>query len=562
MNYGWVDFLKILWKLLGKDRKKFLLITLVLFAAWFYVIVPPLVLGQVVDFFVKYKVGDSLAPFVILVLFFGISNAVVALLRITFKRKSGDVVSDVSYNTKVLAFEKLLNFSVKWHDSELTGEKTQKIQNGVKSLNEIGGLFSNTILGTAASVIGASVVFLFLEPIYATFFVVYSVLFTIGLLHFYKRIKEINEKYYGALEKAGGTFVEGLSNLLTIKAMGAKQGFKRKVERKENATRLYEYEKRKIGLRQLLFFQIYNSVAYVVFLLGVGYGVAVDLLTPGAVIVFFGYLIRLQESADAILAVYQKIIEYKSSINRLIPIFAEKEMYTTGNKLFPKNWKEISLIKANFNYTDNRKKITQIILDVTIRKGSKIGIIGKTGSGKSTFAKLLAGLYQINSGEYRIGHRNFYEISHQKITENISLVLQESEMFNLSLRENITLMRKVNKKMFEKAIKIAQLEEVVLKLPKGINTIIGEKGYRLSGGERQRVGIARAIVRDSQILIFDEASSSLDTKTEKLIHNAFRKYLKNKTIILIAHRTSTLKDTDKIYTFKKGQIISERTYSK
>ena len=133
-------------------------------------------------------------------------------------------------------------------------------------------------------------------------------------------------------------------------------------------------------------------------------------------------------------------------------------------------------------------------------------------------------------------------------------------MFNLSLKENITLMRKFDRYLFEKAVRVAQLDEVINKLPKGIDTLIGEKGYHLSGGERQRIGIARTIYRDAQIIIFDEATSSVDNKTEQLIQEALENELKKKTLIFIAHRVSTLKSVDMIYVFKDGKISESGNY--
>ncbi len=133
-------------------------------------------------------------------------------------------------------------------------------------------------------------------------------------------------------------------------------------------------------------------------------------------------------------------------------------------------------------------------------------------------------------------------------------------MFNISLRENISLSEKVDEEKLERAIKIAQLEHVVKNLPNGVDTLIGEKGYHLSGGERQRIGIARVIYKDPEIIIFDEATSSLDVKTEKKIQKALSDNLQEKTIITVAHRTNTLKDMDTIFKVEKGKIVEQGKY--
>ena len=143
----------------------------------------------------------------------------------------------------------------------------------------------------------------------------------------------------------------------------------------------------------------------------------------------------------------------------------------------------------------------------------------------------------------------------------MSMVLQDSEMFNMTIRENITLLRNIPEETLVKSIKIAQLESVIAKLPNGLETVIGEKGYHLSGGERQRVGIARAICQDPEIIIFDEATSSLDSQTESKIQKALEKELEKKTLIFIAHRISTLKNADVIYVFESGKIVESGSYT-
>jgi ABC-type multidrug transport system fused ATPase/permease subunit len=195
----------------------------------------------------------------------------------------------------------------------------------------------------------------------------------------------------------------------------------------------------------------------------------------------------------------------------------------------------------------------------TINKFEKIGIVGHSGSGKSTLAKILLGLYELEDGKFKIDDVNFYDIKHSEITHNIAIVLQDSEMFNLSLKENITLLKE-NDELLRLAIKVAQLEELITKLPEGMHTLIGEKGYRLSGGERQRIGIARAIFKNPQLLVLDEATSSLDSKTEELIQEGLEKELQKKTMIIIAHRLSTLKHVDRIYVFDNGRIAEEGKY--
>lgn len=244
-------------------------------------------------------------------------------------------------------------------------------------------------------------------------------------------------------------------------------------------------------------------------------------------------------------------------------IFINITQSSHGTISFPTEWSKLSIENATFIHKHNlatNEGFELKDLNIEIEHNQKVGIAGVSGGGKSTLAKILIGLYDLQKGKYLIGDKNFYEISHDEITRNIGLVLQESEMFNMTLKDNITLMKKTPKEIIQKAIDISQLQPVIDKLPQGIDTLIGEKGHRVSGGERQRIGIARAICKDPQILIFDEATSSLDTKTEAAIQNALDTQLENKTVIIIAHRLTTLRNVDKIYVFDKGSIVEEGTF--
>jgi len=292
------------------------------------------------------------------------------------------------------------------------------------------------------------------------------------------------------------------------------------------------------------------------------------IISIGSIFVVYGYFQRIRDAVSQLSDVTDDLVQSKVSISRMMPIFWDVSTTKQGHLDFPREWNSIELDDAVFKYPHKNIENGQEVireagikdLTVTIKKNQKVGIVGRSGSGKSTFAKILLGLYELNGGKLKIGNTDFYNIKHSEVTDNIALVLQDSEMFNLSLKENITLMRKFDEVLFEKAISISQLQDVIQKLPSGIDTLIGEKGYRLSGGERQRIGIARAIYKDPQVLVFDEATSSLDSKTESLIQKALEENLTKKTVISIAHRISTLKNADKIMVFENGTVIEEGSF--
>ena len=237
-------------------------------------------------------------------------------------------------------------------------------------------------------------------------------------------------------------------------------------------------------------------------------------------------------------------------------IFRQEVVVQKGARI-SKKWKTINFENISFKYKN------QNVLDIfnlQLNRGEKIGIVGKSGCGKSTLVKILLGLYNPSKGIISIDDKNLQEFSHDSITKEFSIVLQESEMFNLTLLENVTISsRKKDINKFKLAAKVAHLHNVIAKLPLGLNTLIGEKGYQLSGGERQRVGLARAIYKDSSLLILDEATSALDSKTEKHIQTELDK--EKRTMIIIAHRLSTLKNVDRILFMHKGKVAEMGSYS-
>ncbi len=571
-QFTWWDLLKSYWYFSEGKRKGLLFWTTLLFLVQFYPLIPPLIMGKVVDFFVSYKVGQSLNPFFTLVVGFGLLNALVAFFRLFSKNKVSQLSIDICYLAKVKGFEKLLDFSLKWHDKEGSGNKAQRIQTGNRSLKEgLGNTMQNNVFPAAASFIGVTLAFLVLKPIFVIFLLFYFAIWLFIQISYYKTMQRINIEKYKALEQASGSYYEGLSNVLTIKTLGAQRTFKKNIIDKEFVSKQFDSKLTFLGIQKWQVFQIFNSVATVLFLLLIGEGVLEKTITVGSILVFYTYMQNLIKNAGDSMSTFNDLVDIKSGISRMMPIYWEEEVEKEGKQRFPAEWNELSISNGSFDYKNiassnpediKDQKIALSNLNFKAEKNQKLGIVGKSGSGKSTFAKLLMGLYSFDQGEYKIGKTNFYDIKHSEITKYMSLVLQDSEMFNLSLKENITLLKNIDNKLFNTAIKIAQLEELIDKLPNGLETMIGEKGYRLSGGERQRVGLARAICKNPQILILDEATSSLDSKTESLVQEGLEKELQSKTMIIIAHRISTLKNVDKIFVFEKGEIVEEGSYDK
>ncbi|HEX8931892.1 MAG TPA: ABC transporter ATP-binding protein, partial [Patescibacteria group bacterium] len=216
--------------------------------------------------------------------------------------------------------------------------------------------------------------------------------------------------------------------------------------------------------------------------------------------------------------------------------------------------------EINFDHVDFEYENTQVFTNfsLTIKPGQKIGLVGKSGAGKSTFVALLLRHFDIPKGEIKIDGQNIASVTLESLRKNIAFVPQDTSLFHRSIKENIRYSNpQATYEDVQNAAKLANALEFIEKLPKGFETLVGERGVKLSGGQRQRIAIARAFLKNAPILILDEATSSLDSESEHQIQLSLDQLMHAKTVIAIAHRLSTLKKMDRVIVIKNGKIIED-----
>ena len=219
------------------------------------------------------------------------------------------------------------------------------------------------------------------------------------------------------------------------------------------------------------------------------------------------------------------------------------------------NFKNYNIEFDNVSFAYNDKAVIEN-LSFSLQEGKSYALVGSSGSGKSTVAKLISGFYNVNEGSIKIGGIPISEYSDEALIKAISFVFQDSKLFKKSIYENVALANKdAVKDDVMRALRLAGCDLILDKFPEREKTIIGSKGVYLSGGEKQRIAIARAILKDSKIIIMDEASASIDPDNEFELQKAFKNLMKDKTVIMIAHRLSTIKDVDEILVMDNGKII-------
>ena len=268
----------------------------------------------------------------------------------------------------------------------------------------------------------------------------------------------------------------------------------------------------------------------------------------------------LFSSSFAKLATFQHFrIVYGQSLTKVQSI-TEVQTKDTADKKTDTTQTDICFEHVTFSYP-NKKDNALIDVCLQFPRGSHTAIVGESGSGKTTLASLMMGFWQPQTGTIRLGGESIAELSERNIADYFSMVQQEVFLFNTTIRDNIRIGRPTaTQKEVETAAQRARIHDFIMGLPNGYDTLAGEAGVKFSGGEKQRISIARMLLKDSPIVILDEATAALDGENEKLIQEALDELQRNKTVITIAHRLNTIQDMERIVVMYKGQIVSKGTH--
>ncbi|MBQ6512835.1 ABC transporter ATP-binding protein [Methanobrevibacter sp.] len=282
-------------------------------------------------------------------------------------------------------------------------------------------------------------------------------------------------------------------------------------------------------------------------------------MTIGRILSFFEFLKNFTDPIKTLTDIMPKLQAGAASAERIFEFLEMEDEENPSTKELESLENEITFDNISFGYTEDEKIIDNFSL--TVKKGEKIAIIGEKGSGKTTIIKLLTRLYDVDSGEIKIDGTNINEYDKHSLRSLMGMVLQEIWLFSDTIEENI---RYGNLEATENEIiaasKKANADKFIRQLPEGYNTILNEDGDNISQGQRQLLTIARAIISNKEILILDEATSNVDTRTELLIQEALDELMKNKTSFIVAHRLSTIRNADKIVVLGKGRVIEQGTH--
>lgn len=363
--------------------------------------------------------------------------------------------------------------------------------------------------------------------------------------------KNMHAKLYDIKRDISEKIQEGLDSAHEIKAYNREDSFSNALNSQLDALE-------KFMIKGELLIGAFINLSYVFLKLGLPsvilYGAY--LLTKGDIGIFT-YLVFLIVTAR----IYNPIMEAMENFALLlflnVRINRMKEMdkmprQDGRDKFNPKNY-DIEFKNVDFSYQDGKQILNNV--SFTARQGDVTALVGPSGGGKSTIAKLAARFWDIDMGAITLGGEEISQIDPETLLQHYSIVFQDVTLFNSSIMDNIRLGKKdATDEEVIRAAKLAQCHEFVNKLPQGYKTLIGENGEKLSGGERQRISIARAILKDAPIILLDEATASLDAENESKIQSALGELVRNKTVVIIAHRMRTVLGADKIVVIKDGVI--------
>ena len=304
-----------------------------------------------------------------------------------------------------------------------------------------------------------------------------------------------------------------------------------------------------------------NNISYLIISVVGGYLILKGSgITVGIVFSFLLYMRNFTRPINEIMNLFNTIQGALAGAERVFEVIDEEKEKDKDNAVNIDNIEgHVELRGVTFSYSNGKEILKNVSLEA--KKGEVIAIVGPTGAGKTTIVNLLTKFYDIDSGEILIDGKNIDEITRESLRKTVAMVLQDTYLFSETVSENIRYGRlDASDEEVIEAAKMADAHHFIKQLPQGYDTVLSDNGGNLSQGQRQLLAIARAILSNASILILDEATSSIDTRTEVLIQNAMLKLMEGKTTFVIAHRLSTIRNADKILALKDGEIIESGTH--
>jgi ABC-type multidrug transport system fused ATPase/permease subunit len=550
-----------IWNFLKPYKWRFFVASLSRFISDISNLYPSYGFALVVTFLSKYSAGESLGYFWTILAILVVAYLIKYISRYLGKYIGYQVAEKVAIDSQLAMINHLTLLDIAWHEKENAGNKLKRIQKGSDGLERILRMWINNFIEIGINFVGMIFILSSFDKVVGIVMIIFLASYFSISFFLLKKASSVSQDVDIMEEGVSGLMFQTVNNIRSVKVLAMSERILAMI--KSQTAELFKKIKQRIFRFQaratmLNFWTILFKLGAVILIV---YGIIQGHYEVGILVLFNGYFNSLVESVDELSEATQDLIVYKYGIARMQrtlnePVLIDNEK---GKVDLPMNWKKITVNKMSFAYGRNK-----VLKDMSfeINRGERVGIVGLSGAGKSTLLKLLLKENEDYEGEILFDNLPLKQIRKRTYLRQVGVVLQDTEVFNFTLRDNITIASPKDRKKEDliRALDIAHVDDFADKLPQGINTFIGEKGIKLSGGERQRLGIARAVYKQPELLFLDEATSHLDLESEEKIKDSLHRVFQKVTAIVIAHRLTTIREMDKILVIEKGKIIESGSF--
>lgn len=466
----------------------------------------------------------------------------------------------ITENLRLQLWRKLVFLPIKFYDEHKTGQLVSQMTNDTTQIKNVITSHIITIISGVFSIIGSTVV-LFMLDTQLTLLIFASGLFMILLVKpFGTRMYNISRENQEKNAKLTSLVSQTLSEIRLVKSSNAEE---KEIHHVEETVKKLTQLGMQSGKTQAIMSPFLSLISLLMIVSIVGYGgirVAAGELTTGNLVAFILYVFQIITPMVQLFSTITQVNVIKGASERILSTLNEAEEKIWDGKEFHNEKFNLNFDNVSFSYEGETQEICEV--SFTMPADSFTAIVGPSGAGKTTLFSLIERYYKPQSGKILLNNAPVEDYSINEWRRKIGYVSQDTPIIDGTIKENIIygVELEVSEKRLKQVIKTACLSEFIDSLPNKYNTYVGERGVRLSGGQKQRIGIARAILREPQLLLLDESTSNMDSILEKKIQKAFINIMKNRTTVAIAHRLSTIRQADQIIFLDRGKITGIGTH--
>ena len=470
-----------------------------------------------------------------------------------------NIAQDLQHSLRTETFEKTLDLDLSFFENKSSGRLMAILNDDVNQMEQFLNEAANRLIQTATTVIVIGGTFIYISPLVAVFAFIPIPVIIFGSYKFTQRIAERYSKIRNNVESLNAHLSNSITGVLTVKSFNRKDREYKRIEVASKEVKTANYEAIKLSAAFIPIIRIAILFGFTATLL-IGGFLALDgqiKVAMYSVMLFITQrLLWPLTELGMIFDVYQKAM---ASFRRIINLKETKPLISDGDTPLEELKESIKFENLNFEYVSNFPVLKDV--NIEIMKGKTTAIVGSTGSGKSTLIKLILRFYEKNSGNIFFDNNEIESLVIDSLRSKIGLVSQDVFLFEGTVFENIAY-GNIDASIEDvwNAARLSESDKFISELPNQENTIVGERGQKLSGGQRQRISIARAILKNPEILILDEATSAVDNETEAAIQESLETLKEGRTVIAIAHRLSTIRNADLIYVLESGEIVEYGTH--